>query len=307
MSMNESVRSDAMFANVYSYLGVPFSRNPDDADVFVIGLPYDLATSGRAGTRSGPGAIRRASSNLRWEEKRWPWGFDVFDKIRVADYGDIEFPVGNHEELFNTVAQDYDKLLAAGKTVLSFGGDHFVTLPLLRAHRKRHGKLAMIHFDAHTDTYSEEGAVYNHGCMFYHAPREGLIDASKSIQIGIRTDFDQSKHEFAVIDAMAANDLPAQDIAEQIKARVGDLPVYLTFDIDALDPAYAPGTGTPVWGGLTSAQCASMLRDLAGINIMGGDIVEVSPPFDTTGATAIAGAHVAMELCCLALWNKRKI
>lgn len=304
MSMNESVRSDSMFANVYSYLGVPFSRNPDDADVFVIGLPYDLATSGRAGTRSGPGAIRRASSNLRWEEKRWPWGFDVFDKIRVADYGDIEFPVGNHEELFNTVAQDYDKLLAAGKTVLSFGGDHFVTLPLLRAHRKRHGKLAMIHFDAHTDTYSEEGAVYNHGCMFYHAPREGLIDASKSIQIGIRTEYTESTHEFEVIDAAEANDLSADDIIKRIHNRVGDTPCYLTFDIDCLDPAFAPGTGTPVVGGLTTDRALKIIRGLKGLNIVGMDLVEVSPAYDHAEITALAGATLGLEMLYVLAANK---
>ena len=128
------LNSHTIYANIYSYMGVPFSRNADDADVFVIGLPYDLGTSGRSGTRAGPGGIRQASGNLRWEEKRWPWDFCAFDRIRVADYGDIEFPTGNHEALFSEVESHYGKLLAAGKTMLTFGGDHFVTLPLLRAH-----------------------------------------------------------------------------------------------------------------------------------------------------------------------------
>ena len=133
-----------------------------------------LPAVGRAHAMA-PGAIRRISSNLRWEDRRWPWDFNVFDRLRIADYGDIEFPTGNHQALFDTVAKDYDKLLTAGKKTLSFGGDHFVTLPLLRAHHKQFGKMAMIHFDAHTDTYKEKDATYNHGCMFYHAPREGLI------------------------------------------------------------------------------------------------------------------------------------
>ncbi|MFB3059304.1 MAG: arginase family protein, partial [Gammaproteobacteria bacterium] len=185
MSDSSFTHCHSMHANLFGYMGAALSRNLDDADVFIVGLPYDLATTGRAGTRSGPTAIRQASGNLRWEENRWPWNFSVFDRIRLADYGDLEFPAGNHEVLFSQIEQHYEQLLTAGKSVLSFGGDHFVTLPLLRAHSKVHGKLAMIHFDAHTDTYEEEGSTYNHGSMFYHAPREGIIDSDKTIQVGI--------------------------------------------------------------------------------------------------------------------------
>ena len=159
MGSDNFLDSFSIYANRFSYMGRPLSRNPDDADVFVVGLPYDLGTSGRAGTRGGPDGIRSASANLRWEEKRWPWDFNLFERIRVADYGDIEVPTGNHEAFFDSVASQYARLFAAGKTVLSLGGDHFVTLPLLRAHHAHFGKLAMIHFDAHTDTYKEEDAV----------------------------------------------------------------------------------------------------------------------------------------------------
>ncbi len=296
MSNNNFTDSYSMYANLFGYMGASLSRNPDDADVFIIGLPYDLATTGRAGTRSGPTAIRQASSNLRWEQKRWPWDFCVFDRIRVADYGDLEFPAGNHQGLFDQVEQHYGKLLNAGKTILSFGGDHFVTLPLLRAHSKAHGKLAMIHFDAHTDTYEEQGSTYNHGSMFYHAPREGLIDASKSIQIGIRTEYTESKHEFEVISAATANDLSAAQVVTQIRNRVGDNPCYLTFDIDCLDPAYAPGTGTPVIGGLTSDHALKILRGLQGLNLIGMDIVEVAPSYDHAEITALAGATLGLEM-----------
>ncbi len=296
MSDNNFTDSYSMYANLFGYMGASLSRNLDDADVFIIGLPYDLATTGRAGTRSGPTAIRQASSNLRWEEKRWPWDFCVFDRIKVADYGDLEFPAGNHQGLFDQVEQHYGKLLNAGKTILSFGGDHFVTLPLLRAHSKAHGKLAMIHFDAHTDTYEEQGSTYNHGSMFYHAPREGLIDASKSIQIGIRTEYTESKHEFEVISAAKANDLSAEQVIKQIRNRVGDNPCYLTFDIDCLDPAYAPGTGTPVIGGLTSDHALKILRGLQGLNLIGMDIVEVAPSYDHAEITALAGATLGLEM-----------
>jgi len=299
MSSEDFTNSHSIFANIYSYMGRPLTRNPDDADVFVIGLPYDLGTSGRSGTRGGPGGIRSASANLRWEEKRWPWDFNVFDRLRVADYGDLEFPTGNHDALFDAVETHYGKLLAAGKTLLSFGGDHFVTLPLLRAHHKQFGKLAMIHFDAHTDTYQEDTVIYNHGCMFYHAPREGIIDADKSIQVGIRTEYTESRHEFEVISAAVANDLSADAIVERIRRRVGDSPCYLTFDIDCLDPAYAPGTGTPVAGGLTSDRALKIIRGLQGIKLVGMDLVEVAPSYDHAEITALAGATLGLEMLYL--------
>ncbi|MGD8348133.1 MAG: agmatinase [Gammaproteobacteria bacterium] len=288
--------SYSLFANIYGYMGRPLTRDPDAADVFVVGLPYDLGTSGRSGTREGPRGIRAASANLRWEEKRWPWDFNLFERLTVADYGDLEFPTGNHDALFDSVAEHYGKLLAAGKTTLTFGGDHFVTLPLLRAHHRQHGPLALIHFDAHTDTYREDDAVYNHGSMFYHAPREGIVDARKSIQIGIRTEYSASRHEFEVISAAEANDVGVEAILARIRARVGDSPCYLTFDIDCLDPAYAPGTGTPVAGGLTSDRALKILRGLQGIDLVGMDLVEVAPSYDHAGITSLAGATLGLEM-----------
>ena len=304
MSTDKFIDSYSIYANRFSYMGRPLSRNPVDADVFVIGLPYDLGTSGRSGTRSGPGGIRNASANLRWEKKRWPWNFNLFEKIRLADYGDLEFPTGNHDGLFDQVETHYGKLLAAGKTILSLGGDHFVTLPLLRAHHKQFGKLAMIHFDAHTDTYKENDAIYNHGSMFYHAPREGLIDADKSIQIGIRTVYSESRHEFEVISAAVANDLSVEAIIERIRQRVGDSPCYLTFDIDCLDPSYAPGTGTPVVGGLTSDRALKIIRGLQGTNLIGMDLVEVAPSYDHAEITSLAGATLGLEMLYVLASNR---
>ncbi|MEM7561542.1 MAG: agmatinase, partial [Pseudomonadota bacterium] len=220
-------------------------------------------------------------------------------QCRIADYGDLEFPPGNSEDLFEQVAQHYGDLLAAGKSILTFGGDHFVTLPVLQAHQKHHGKLAMVHFDAHTDTYEEEGSTYNHGCMFYRAPRDGTIDANKTIQIGIRTQYTQSKHEFEVISAAEANDLNVETITQRIKERVGDTPCYLTFDIDCLDPSYAPGTGTPVVGGLTSDRALKIVRGLVGINLVGMDVVEVAPSYDHAEITSLAGATLGLEMLYL--------
>lgn len=295
------IASDSAFCNIFSYMGLSLSRNLDDADIFVLGIPYDLATTGRAGTRSGPSAIRQASANLRWEEKRWPWNFAAFERIRVADYGDLELLTGNQQSLLDEVESHVGALLQAGKKVLCFGGDHFVALPLLRAHAAQHGKLAMIHFDAHTDTYSEEGAAFDHGSMFYHAPREGLIDSEKSIQIGIRTEYTVKGHPFEVINAAQANDFHADQIVERIKSRVGDetTPVYLTFDIDCLDPAFAPGTGTPVVGGLTTDKVLKIIRGLQGLNIVGMDVVEVSPAYDHAEITSLAAATLGLEMLYL--------
>lgn len=286
----------SFYANVFSYIGLPMSRDlaDDSVDAVVMGIPYDLGTSGRSGTRGGPNAVRQASANLRWEEHRWPWDFALAERLKAIDYGDIQFLWGDSEDMLAQVEAHAARITGAGKTLVSFGGDHFVTLPLLRGHAKTHGKLALIHFDAHTDTYDEE-EKYNHGCMFYRAPREGLIDAARSIQIGIRTNYDRPNHEFQVIDAHQANEQPVAATVEAIRARVGDHPAYLTFDIDCLDPAFAPGTGTPVVGGLSTSRAMRILQGIADLNIVGFDVVEVSPAYDHAQITALAGASLALQ------------
>ena len=293
---NVPINDDSMYANVYSYMGLPFSRDVNDVDLdaFVMGVPYDLGTSGRAGTRSGPTAIRQASANLRWEENRWPWEFALQERLRVADYGDVQFLWGDSEDMLAKVEAHARHVTAAGKTLFSLDGDHFVTLPLLRGTAATHGKLALVHFDAHTDTYDED-EKYNHGCMFYRAPREGLIDPSRSVQVGIRTDYDQPNHEFLVIDAHTANEQNVADTVAAIRQRVGDSPAYLTFDIDCLDPAFAPGTGTPVVGGLSSSRALRILQGISDLNFVGYDLVEVSPAYDHAEVTALAGASLMLQ------------
>ncbi|MCL1076853.1 agmatinase [Parashewanella spongiae] len=291
----------SLYSNAFGYLRQPLNFNPceSDADVVVIGLPFDMATTGRSGGRMGPGAIRQVSTNLAWEETRWPWDFSLSQHVKMVDAGDLVFDCGDSADFTKRVEDFASKIVESGKGLLSFGGDHFVTLPLLRAHFKRYGKMALIHFDAHTDTYSQ-GSKYDHGTMFYHAPKEGIIDASNSVQIGIRTEYTKDDHLFKVIDAATANDLSANDIVAQIKQRVGDLPVYLTFDIDCLDPAFAPGTGTPVCGGLTSDKAMKIIRGLQGLNIVGMDVVEVAPAYDSSEITALAGATLGLEM--LHIW-----
>ncbi|PKH03503.1 agmatinase [Psychromonas sp. MB-3u-54] len=293
---------NSLYSNTMTFLRLPMPIDPvsADADIAVLGLPFDLATTGRSGARIGPTAIRQASINLAWEGKRFPWKFNLLQKTQIIDAGDLVYSTGDAKEFTQKVADAATQLLASGKSILALGGDHFVTLPLLRAHHQKFGKMALIHFDAHTDTY-HNGSVYDHGTMFYHAPNEGLIDPEKSVQIGIRTAYNETGHGFNVLDAPRANDMPVEQIASFIKEKVQTMPVYLTFDIDCLDPAFAPGTGTPVCGGLSTDKILKILRRLTDINIVGMDVVEVAPAYDNSEITALAAATIAVEL--LHLWT----
>lgn len=295
----------SLYSNSMSFMRRPYLRNPvsSDADLVVLGVPLDMATSGRPGARMGPDAIRRASVNLAWEGKKFPWDFNVFDRAKVIDAGDLVFDCGDAEDFTYRLEAATSEILKSGKTMLALGGDHFITLPILRAYAKHHGEMALIHFDAHTDTYAN-GSSYDHGTMFYHAPNEGLISPKHSVQIGIRTEYKRDEHGFNVINAMEANELSAEDIVARIRDIIGDKPVYVTFDIDCLDPAFAPGTGTPVCGGLNSNKVLKILRALAGINIVGMDVVEVSPPYDHSDVTALAGATIALELMYAWAFNR---
>ncbi len=287
----------SLYANAFGFLRLPLNFRPQesDADLVITGVPFDLATTGRSGARQGPEALRKASVNLAWEGNRWPWDFDLCDELSMVDCGDLVFDCGDAEQMMTGLTRHAESLLAQGKTLLTLGGDHFITLPLLRAHARQFGQLALVHFDAHTDTYSA-GSRYDHGTMFYHAPKEGLVDPDHSIQIGIRTEYVRADHGYQVIEADAANDLSAEAIVEAIRARVGERPVYLTFDIDCLDPAFAPGTGTPVCGGITTDKAMKILRGLKGLNIVGMDLVEVAPAYDHADVTALAGATLATEM-----------
>ncbi len=281
---------NSLVSNAFGFLRLPMNFMPyeSDADWVITGVPFDMATSGRAGGRHGPAAIRQVSTNLAREHNRFPWNFDMRERLNVVDCGDLVYAFGDAREMSEKLQAHAEKLLAAGKRMLSFGGDHFVTLPLLRAHAKHFGKMALVHFDAHTDTYAN-GCEFDHGTMFYTAPNEGLIDPNHSVQIGIRTEFDKD-NGFTVLDAGQVNDRSVDDVIAQVKQIVGDMPVYLTFDIDCLDPAFAPGTGTPVIGGLTSDRAIKLVRGLKDLNIVGMDVVEVAPAYDQSEITALAAA-----------------
>ena len=289
----------SMYSNQFTFMSRPLTRElTDDVDTVILGVPFDMATTGRPGTRFGPSGVRNASSNLGWEDNRWPWDFNTFDRLNVIDYGDIDYVPGQPDDGLKGIQSTAETILQKGKTLISIGGDHFVTLPLLRAHHGTHGKMALVHFDAHTDTYPNDHYI-DHGCMFYHAPKEGLIDPSHSIQIGIRTEYEKPTHAFQVIDGAEANDISSGEIISSIQSRVGDLPVYLTFDIDCLDPSFAPGTGTPVVGGLSTDKALKIVRGLSDLNLVGFDLVEVSPQYDHAELTSLAGATLILEFLYL--------
>lgn len=286
------------YAGVLSFLRRRYTRDLAGVDVAVSGVPLDLATTYRPGARLGPAAVRAASVQLN--ERLWPWGYGPAERLSVVDIGDC--PLDHHRpaSIVPAIEAHARAVLAAGATMLTLGGDHFITYPLLRAHAAHHGApLSLIHFDAHTDTWPDDGPdTLNHGTMFHRAATEGLVDPAHSVQIGIRT-WNDDTLGFQVIGADAVHARGTASIAEQVLAIVGQRPCYVSFDIDCLDPAYAPGTGTPVPGGLTSAQALDLLRRLVPMRWIGMDVVEVAPAYDPADITALAAAHVAAEMLCV--------
>lgn len=292
------------FGGATSFLRRRYSKDLEGVDIAVTGIPFDQAVTNRPGTRLGPRAIREAST-LQAPDAPYGWPFDVLSECAIIDYGDLAFDYANIPAFPAALTAHIKGILDADVASVALGGDHYITFPILKAYAEKYGPMSLLQFDAHTDTWADDDMDrVDHGTMFYKAVKMGLIDPARSVQVGIRTT-NEDTLGVNIIDAREVHEIGPEAVVARIKQILGDHPTYLTFDIDGLDPAYAPGTGTPVWGGLTSAQAARILRDLAGINIKGGDVVEVSPPFDTTGATAIAGAHVATEILCLLEWNMR--
>ncbi|MWD26123.1 agmatinase [Aquicoccus sp. SCR17] len=293
------------FAGANSFLRRRYTRDLSGVDIAITGVPFDQAVTNRPGTRLGPRAIREASA-LQSPDAPYGWGFDVMSEFAIADYGDMPFDYAMPGEIWQRIEAHIGGILEAGAAAVTLGGDHSITLGALRAHAKKHGPLSVVQFDAHGDTWADDDfARVDHGTFMYKAAKEGIVDPKRSVQVGIRTD-NPDPLDFHIIDAPSVHEMGPKAVAAKIREVTGDHPVYLTFDIDCLDPAFAPGTGTPVWGGLSSAQAAAILRGMAGVNLVGGDVVEVSPPFDSANVTAVAGAHVAVELCCLWGWNRRK-
>ena len=304
--MDHTVRASTenAYSNLYSFMGLDLSRDIDTlGGAVVVGVPFDLATSARAGARYGPSEIRRASAQLRWERQRYPWDFDLRESLPMLDFGDIDYRVGDSADMTEKVREVAHQISRAGNFVLALGGDHYGSYPLLQGIFRTHGQVALIHFDAHSDTEVTEHEYY-HGSMFYRAIQDGLIDTRHSVQIGLRTEHNSADFDLTVFDAHEVHRCTPDEISQKILAVVGQRPVYLTIDIDVLDPSFAPGTGTPVAGGLSSHQLLTILQGLKGINLLAGDVMEVAPCYDCADQTTLAAATVALDILHLYAYTK---
>jgi agmatinase len=285
------------YGGALSFLRRRYTRELAGVDVAVMGFPYDGAVTYRPGCRLGPRAIRAASVQLA-ELKAFPWGFDLLTALSVVDRGDAFLDPHHPESVAPAVEAAAAEVIAGGAKLLALGGDHFVSWPLLKAHATAYGPLALVQVDAHGDLWPDDPGRIDHGTMMGRAIREGLVDPARSTQVGVRT-FHDSTEGLEVLTAPWVHRNGIAAAIEAVVGRAGEAPVYLSFDIDALDPAFAPGTGTPVPGGLASWQALELVRGLAGRRLVGMDVVEVSPSYDHAEITALAAATLAHDWLCL--------
>ncbi|MGI9481215.1 MAG: agmatinase [Hyphomicrobiales bacterium] len=290
---------ESTYAGALSFMRRLYTRDLTGADVAVSGVPFDMAVTNRPGTRFGPEAIRKASAHNAWGPT-WPWNFDPFDTLAVVDYGDCYFDHGEPNKIAGVIEKHASDILEKDVSMLTLGGDHFISYPLLKANAAVHGPLGLIQFDAHCDLEDDDVGRTDHGCMFRYAVDEGIIDPNRSIQVGVRTSPPvEGTFGITILHADWVHENGPAKVAEEIKRVTGGGKSYMTFDIDCLDPAFAPGTGTPVPGGLSSYQALAIMRHLVEVNFAGADIVEVSPPYDHAEITALAAAMIAAEYLCV--------
>ena len=270
---------DPTYAGALSFMRRRYSRDLTGVDLAILGVPLDVTVTNRPGARFGPQAIRRASAILDGDPQ-YPFGFDIFEDLAAVDCGDVALDLHNPLTIPDTIEAEARAILDADAHLFSLGGDHFITWPLLKAHARKYGPLALVQFDAHQDTWRDDGLKLSHGTFVGRAVSEGIVNAERSIQVGIRT----QAPEDCGIEVLSAHDvhrLSPDGVAKRIRDRVGDVPAYLTFDIDCLDPAFAPGTGTPVSGGLSSAQALMALAGLGDVELRrrrrGGGLAALRP------------------------------
>ena len=290
------------FAGPGTFARLPRLDEVSDVDVAVFGIPFDAGVSYRPGARFGPAHVRESSRLLRPYNPAL--GVSPLARLQVVDAGDLAVNPFSFEKAITQVERGADALSERAARLLAIGGDHTIALPLLRSAARRHGPVAVVHFDAHLDTWDTYfGAAYTHGTPFRRASEEGLIDRLGSMHVGVRgplyaaTDLsDDAGLGFSVVPAIEIEDLGSRGVVERIRARVQERPVYVSVDMYVLDPAFAPGTGTPESGGLLSRELLAILRSFSAMNLVGADIVEVSPAYDHAEITGIAASHVAFEL-----------
>ena len=293
------------FAGPATMMRLPTAKTARGLDACFVGVPMDIGTSNRSGTRHGPRQIRAESCMLR--PYNMATGAAPFDSLQVADIGDVAVNTFDLKKSVKIIEKAYDRILTQDCVPLTLGGDHTLTLPILRAMHKKHGPVALLHIDAHADINEHMfGERIAHGTPFRRAVEEGLLANDKVFQIGLRgtgyapADFDWPREQgFTVVSAEECWYKSMVPIMEQVRAKIGNHPCYFTYDIDSLDPAFAPGTGTVEMGGLTTWQALEIVRGAKGLHLVGGDLVEVSPPYDPSGNTALIGANILYEMLCV--------
>src|ERR687892_2639407 len=293
------------FSGVRTFMRLPNVRDLDNSDAAIVGVPFDTATTFRVGARFGPEGIRSVPPLLR----RYTPSLDVaiFDRLSVIDYGDVPVVPGYIEESYRRIAEGLQPIHRSGVVPIVLGGDHSIALPELRAAAAVHGPLALVQFDSHPDTWDAYfGQKHTHGTPFRRAVEEGLLKLERSIQVGMRGslfdsgDWNESRElGFELISADEVRAIGISETISRIHERIGDSKTYVSFDVDFVDPAFAPGTGTPEVGGFTSREAQEFVRGLAGMNIVGCDVVEVLPPYDSAQITALLAANVAHEFLSL--------
>ena len=305
MTRQDDPKIQPRFTGIATFMRTPLIENAADVDIALIGIPYDGGVTNRAGARHGPREIRNASSLMR--SIHHVTRFDPYSACRVGDLGDVPLSKMFSDEVsMSEIENFYQSVVTAGTLPLSAGGDHSVTYPILKA-LGANGPVGLVHIDAHTDTWDIfHGSKYHHGAPFRRAVEAGVLDPKRTIQIGIRGaqntaegwDYSHEKGMRVVFMEEFA-ELGVDAVINEARRIVGNGPTYISFDVDGLDPIYAPGTGTPEIGGITTLEAQKLLRGLSGLNLIGGDVVEVAPPFDQTGNTALVGATLMYELLCL--------
>ena len=304
---NQPLSGNAMprFGGIATMMRLPLADSPAGLDAAFIGVPLDTGTSNRAGARFGPRQIRAESALIR--PYNMATGAAPFDSLQVADLGDVPINTYSIEKSMPIITGFYARVLAAGCRPLTIGGDHTIALPILRAIAARHGPVALVHVDAHADVNDEMfGERIAHGTPFRRAVEEKLLQCDKVWQIGLRgtgyaaDDFDWPRRQgFTVVQAHEVWYRSLAPLMDEVRERVGSAPCYLSFDIDGIDPAFAGGTGTPEVGGLTVPQALEIVRGCRGVNLVGADLVEVAPPYDPSGNTALLGANLLYEMLCV--------
>ncbi|WP_333638292.1 agmatinase [Tissierella praeacuta] len=306
-----SASSSPRFVNMGTFMRMPRIDKLEGLDFAIVGIPFDTASSFRTGARFGPNGIRNISVMMK--PNNVIMEINILDELKGGDYGDINIVPGYILPSYEKIEEEMTKIVNVDVTPIALGGDHSITLAELRAVAKKHGPVALVHFDSHADINEEVfGEKYNHGTPFRRAIEEGLIDPSHSIQIGMRGSlYDPNEHKMAaelglkLIPAHKIREMGFEKLLKQIKERVGDKKAFLTFDIDFVDPAYAPGTGTPEVAGFTSLETLNLIRGIKELNFVGFDIVEVAPPYDFGEITSYMAANIAFEfLSILALKKK---